>query len=329
MPQLRVLAMSRHQRILEIHRRLKAQQRLTAKPLAKHFECDERTIRRDLEHLRDDHQMPVEYDQKNYTWFYSKPVTDLPATLVSIEDRRALLVAQQAAELFAGTPWYARLKSAYARLMDALPTETETDFANVARHIRFEGTPIPPVEAAVWETICLSIEASETLRMTYKTGHSGEVKERDVDPYGLVVRNHEWSLIGWDHLRGAVRTFLLSRIQAIEDTDKKFRVKDGFTLDKYLRTAVDGQQSTGPLRRVKLRYTVEGSASGEGAPWTGNDKRSYDNQKRLIVEFETAAMYAVCGRVLASGGKVEVLEPKELRKEVKLAAEKVRLLNSS
>ena len=329
MPQSQAYPMSRHRRIMAIHRYLKDKKQGTAASLAKDLDCNERTIRRDMEYLRDVLKMPVEYNQQEYTWFYSKPVSDLPATLVSIEDRLALLVAQQAAELFVGTPWYDRLKSAYARLMESLPIELATDYDKVARHIRFEGTPMPPVEAGVWDTICNSIEASETLHMTYKTGHSGEVKERDVDPYGLVVRNYEWSLIGWDHLSGEVRTFLLSRIQKTDYTDKKFRVKGGFTLDEYFRTAVDGQQSTGALQRMKLRYTVQASAAGKDTPWTRNDRQSYDDQKRLIVEFETAALYAVCGRVLASGGNVEVLEPKTLRNDVRQAAENVRLINSS
>src|SRR5947208_3957623 len=43
----------------------------------------------------------------------------------------------------------------------------------------------------------------------------------------------------------------------VADTEKRFRVKDGFSLDTYLATAVDAHQSTGPLHHVVLRFNKE------------------------------------------------------------------------
>jgi predicted DNA-binding transcriptional regulator YafY len=312
--------MQQRKRILEIHRALQAGYFFyTAVKLAKRFGCNERTIRRDLEQMRAE-GLPVEYDYAGRKWFYSHAVGDLPATLVTSEDRDALLVAQQAIEQFAGTPWYDRLKSAFGRILQTLPDELATNYEKVAGRIRFEGNPIAPIGSAVWKTICTCIEDSTALRMVYKTGHSGQTRDREVDAYGLVVNNREWYLVGWDHYRKGVRTFFLPRIKSAKYTDKKFRVKDDFDLDRYLATAVDSHQSTGPIHHVKLRFTAEAAPAGEDFIWNRGQKTSKDQQGRLIVEFDTGALYAVQRQVLSWGGGVEVMEPEELRRNVVNAA---------
>jgi predicted DNA-binding transcriptional regulator YafY len=148
------------------------------------------------------------------------------------------------------------------------------------------------------------------------------VHQRKLDPYGIVVRHREWYVVGWDHLRKAVRTFLLPRIQEADDTEERFRVKDGFDLDHYLKTAVDGHQSTGPLHRVKLRFAKEAAALAEEFIWNGMQKVTKDRQGRgrVVMEFETAALYAVERKVLGWGGKVEVLEPPEIYEQVRMKA---------
>ena len=64
-----------------------------------------------MECLRQQYRMPVEFDPLEQTWHYTGATGEIAATLVTVEDRRALLVAMQAVEQFAGTPWYARLKA--------------------------------------------------------------------------------------------------------------------------------------------------------------------------------------------------------------------------
>jgi predicted DNA-binding transcriptional regulator YafY len=115
---------------------------------------------------------------------------------------------------------------------------------------------------------------------------------------------------GWDHYRRAVRMFFLPRIQKVSYTDKNFRTKDSFDLDRYLATAVDGHQSTGRVHRVKLRFAA--TALGEEYVWNATQRISRDKQGRVVVEFETGALYAVERQVLAWGGAVEVLKPNVL-----------------
>jgi predicted DNA-binding transcriptional regulator YafY len=313
----------REQRINEIHRRLRAGRQFNAQTLADEFEVNERTIRRDLCHMRDAKKLPIQFNPVVRTWYYSVRTVELPATIIHAEDRFALLVARQAAEQFLGTPWHGRLVSAYTRLLDTLHHELRTDYQSIAGKIRFEGTPQSPVEPAVWKVLYDSLELQETMSMAYLSGDGGGIRTRRFDPYGLIARNREWYVVGWDHYRQTIRTFYLPRIQSAEYTDKPFSVKGGFHLDSYLSSAVDGHQSNLKPQKIKLRFTIEASAAGRDFVWNRNQRASHDRQGRLVVEFTTGALFAVERHVLSWSGGVEVLSPRKLRAAVCAAAKAV------
>jgi predicted DNA-binding transcriptional regulator YafY len=310
------------QRALALDRWLRARRRITAKQAAADLGVDERTIRRDLKQvLGGEWNLPVRYDRSRREWYYDGEAAPLPATVVSESDRFALLLSLQSAEQYRGTPVYDRLRRVYRRLLDLMPPETRTSFESLAAKVRFEGPPTPVVPEGIWDRLFNALDDGTTLDLVYRTGRDGEVRRRRVDPYGLVVRHRDWFLVGWDHLRQAVRTFYVPRVRSAEDTEDRFRVRDGFDLDRYLSTAVDGHQSTGPVYRVKLRFAKEAAAVGEAYAWNATQTVTTDAEGRVVVEFDTGALYAVEREVLGWGGRVEVLEPQALRQQVEQAVE--------
>jgi len=248
---------------------------------------------------------------------------------VSAADRLALLLSLRSVEQFRGTPLYGQLKELYGRLLELLMPETRTSYQSLAAKIRFEGPPLSPISDNVWTTLLNSLEANETVSLTYRTGQSGKTRKRSVDPYGLVARHREWFLVGWDHYRRGVRTFFLPRIAAIEYTEKTFRLRGGFDLDQYLSTAIDSHQSTGPVHHVVLRFNKESANLGEEFVWNATQKISHDAEGRVIVELDTGALYAIERQVLGFGGKVEVILPDQLRSLIETRAESLLLSHRS
>ena len=285
-------------------------------------EVGAKTIQRDLAAMQGELDLPIVYDRKGQTFRYTHPVSlqRLDLAVVSSLDVVALLIGQQAVGQLRGTPWHDGLKGTFARLLGALPTEIVRRYQTLIEKVRVEGAEVRPVDPVVWETILIGLDDNTILDMTYTSGHDGTVRQRLVDPYGLVIVDRQWQLIAWDHLAQAVRTFLLQRIISITDTEKAFTVRDGFTLDKYLTDAIAGQQSTGTAVPVKLRFTKESTPAGEAQIWHSKEKRSHDAQGRLVVEFKTAALFKVEREVLAWGGMCEILEPRSVRQSVAVAA---------
>ena len=321
----------RQQRIFELDRRLRAGRPVVARSVAAELGVDEKTIRRDLtEVLRDQYRLPVAFDRRTRQWSYAGHAAPLPATLVSTADRLALLLSLQASEQFRGTPVHGALTALHARLLATLPPESATAYAALAARVRFEGPPVPPLATAVWQTVLSAVEAGTTVSFVYQTGRDGQVRRRSVDPYGLIVRHREWYLVGHDHFRGQVRTFYLPRMSEVADTDEPFKVRGGWSLDGYLSTAVDGQQATGPVYHVVVRFDAEVAHLGEEYVWNATQRVSpRDGQGRVVVEFDTGALYAVERQVLGWGGRVELLEPLAARDAISTAAAQVQLRHAS
>jgi len=183
-------------RILTLDRWLRAGRHLVAKDAAAELGVDERTIRRDLKQvMAREWKLPVQYDRSQRVWFYSGEAAALPGTIVSNTDRLALLLSLRSVEQYRGTHLYDQLKALYQRLLELLMPEAKTDYETLAKKIHFEGPPLAPISDQVWQTILNSLESAETVCMTYKSGHSGEIMKRNVDPYGLVARHREWFLV--------------------------------------------------------------------------------------------------------------------------------------
>jgi hypothetical protein len=105
----------------------------------------------------------------------------------------------------------------------------------------------------------------------------------------------------------------------VNDTGDAFKVKHNWSLDDYLATAIDGHQSTGPTHHVVLRFDADIANLGEESIWNKTQKISKDEQGRVIVEFDTAALYAVERQVLGWGGRVAALGPVDLCQLIKVS----------
>ncbi len=319
---------ARRRRMNEIDRLLRSHRKFNSQTLADHLGVTERTIRRDLDYLREEYQLAIAFDARERIWRYTdERISDLPGVTVTSQDRFALLLARQAADLFTGTPWHVPLKSVLTRIVSMLPSETRSDYERVAAKIRFAGSAVRATDPTVWRVITQSMEGLTSIRIDYRSGETGRTQQREVDPYALIVRNREWYLVAWDHLRSCVRTFFLPRIKAADDIDKRFKLKNRFNLDTYLRGSIDAHQSNAKASQVKLRFTCEASPAGEDFIWSDDQISTTDSQGRLLVEFSTRAIFAVERQVLSWGGGVEVLGPPVLRRAVSAATRRMRDLS--
>lgn len=71
------------------------------------------------------------------------------------------------------------------------------------------------------------------VRLRYRS-YDGETTERRVSPYGLAFRSGAWFLVGRCHLRDAIRTFAVERIEALEELDSRFEVPAGFDVRRHV-----------------------------------------------------------------------------------------------
>ena len=146
----------------------------------------------------------------------------------------------------------------------------------------------------------------------YQSTAKSDLTRRQVNPYALVHRTGWWYLVGYCHLRDALRTFRVDRIQNLEVLNNTFQSPDDFDIHAYLEDVFAEQ----PVIRAKLRFKSEGShiARSNISGW----ETLHENPNGSVDVTITAPDLPWLASVsLSFANLVTVLEPLELRDMVR------------
>jgi predicted DNA-binding transcriptional regulator YafY len=183
--------------------------------LADHLEVHERTVRRDLDFLRTSCQAPIACCRRRNGFYYTAPGYTLPIVRLTQGELVALFLAEAVLHQCRGTPYEADLRRAVEKLALALPDEVCLDPAEFTAALSVTPTVVTPQDVIVFASLTAAVASRERLELTYWTAERDEVTTRRVDPYQLNLRAGEWFLIGFCHLRQAVRMFAPQRVRGL------------------------------------------------------------------------------------------------------------------
>ncbi len=105
------------------------------------------------------------------------------------------------------------------------------------------------------------------VRISYQGASDASPITTKIHPYRLLWSRHSWYMIGRSTLHRAVRTFHVGRIQQIEILADKFKIPNGFRIDRYLKNAWHLIPEQGPDHAVKLRFSP--LVARMWRPWSG------------------------------------------------------------
>ena len=108
------------ERMHRIHQLLQNKQYPNCTKLAKEFEVAKRTMKRDIEFMKDQMCLPIGFDTGENGYFYTETVDHFPELPMSEADVFALYVASKAIEQYKGTPFQRLLETAFRRLTGRL-----------------------------------------------------------------------------------------------------------------------------------------------------------------------------------------------------------------
>jgi predicted DNA-binding transcriptional regulator YafY len=124
--------MTRHlERLLEIDNLLRSSTRHTAVSIAKAVERSERTVRKDIELLRDRYSAPILYTRSK-GFHYTDPDWRLSSICLTKGELFALTLGARMLEGYAGSTYKEELQSAIGRLAERLPKQTWVDLQQLA-----------------------------------------------------------------------------------------------------------------------------------------------------------------------------------------------------
>lgn len=140
-----------------------------------------------------------------------------------------------------------------------------------------------------------------------------------MEPYCLKVYKQRWYIIGRIQERDAIRNLSLDRIKSMKTTDNKFRLPKDFDADCHFYNSVGGWVPNDALPKKVVLRTYGGQDNFLRTLPLHHSQQELPSSDGKYTDFE----YTLCltpdltTEILSMGSNVEVLEPKELRDEVK------------
>ena len=262
--------------------------------LAERLEVSERTLRRDIERLRD-LGYPVHSARGVEGGYQLAQGGSMPPLVVDEDEAIAMVVALGGtASALSGGLGEASL-SALSKVVQVLPNRLRRR-AEALRSATVDApfSQAPEVDAGVLATVAQAIRDRERLRYDYtaRGGRSpGEQVRRHVEPVQLVTVGRRWYLLGYDLDRQDWRSFRLDRLRDPEGTRAVFRPRDipGGDAAEYVRSGLGSRETLhltvivdAPMRHVERRIgpwaRIVDDGEADGTPWVRLEIEANDPQ---------------------------------------------------
>lgn len=209
--------------------------------LADRLEVSPRTLRRDVERLRD-LGYPVDATRGVAGGYQLAAGASLPPLVVDDEEAVALAVGLRTAAQSGISGVADASVRALAKVVQVMPPRLKrrVDALRVAT-LAAELRPGPVVDAEALTVVAQACRDEERITFSY-VRRDGEASERSAEPHRLVSVGRRWYLVAYDLERHDWRSFRLDRITAPRATGARFRPRSLPAADaaEYVRDSLAG-----------------------------------------------------------------------------------------
>ncbi|GGG01442.1 helix-turn-helix transcriptional regulator [Paenibacillus abyssi] len=178
------------------------------------------------------------------------------------------------------------------------------------------GTPAYRQESPNYlQPIIQAILEQKTIDTVYHTQYRNETTNRKINPYYLVPRDQRFYLIGYCHLKQAIRTFRISRFQNVDITGHSYD-KGDFNIKQYLKNtwSIDrGDKNT----TFKVRFSSEVARYIKEEELFVHPRMKDQKDGSLIFEVTVNNEKEFINWILHYGPNAEILEPQSVRESLK------------
>lgn len=296
----------------------------SAAELAGELEVSWRTVMRDLDFLRDDECVPIEYDASRKGFFLSDSTWHLPPLTLSAQEVFAFSVGRKALEAFEGTPLDMGMRSVLNKITSSLQGNITIDIESLTDDMTILREDYVIQDRDTWERVAGFLNRREWMKIRYQR-FDGEIKKYQLAPYHLIFYHGNWYVLG---ARGAaaskkgidlreVATFAMSRMQRIEGTGNHFKTPRSFDPRKHIEASfgiVRGEQ----VFKVRILFSRKVATYIRERQWHPTQKITNRRDGSIVLSMETAGWKELIRWILSWQPDAKVLSPRRLKERVEL-----------
>lgn len=317
-------------RLIGIIMLLDSRKILKAKDMANILEASERTIYRDIDILCEA-GIPIISIQGPTGGFSFMEGYKLNTDSLHHRDIVNILISSLGVKADKDTETYQELKNAIIKLENSVPEEYREEIAKVKKKILYDSDPWlgEKVENNNVDTIKNAVFNLKKLKIAYKK-YDGEISERIIRPYGVVVKNSELYVSAFCEERKEVRIFKCNRIEVLEILKESFRMPEKFSLEEFWKSSkqqfirrIPSNTAFNKAYSVKIKFFEEKKDMFQGFEVLHHEK----HEGHYIYDINMICFQTACSVIFPLSDKIEIIEPQELKKYIIDKAKRIISLN--
>lgn len=211
-------------RLLRLLSLLQMRREWSGADLADRLQITTRTVRRDVEKLRD-LGYPVDATVGVGGGYRLGAGAEMPPLLLDDEEVVAVALALRAGATGAVTGIGDAANRALAKLRQVMPSRLRHRLEALQVDVVDHGPADSAVDAGLLATVASVCHAHERLRFDYRT-HDGALSRREVEPHRVVRSGLRWYLVAWDLSREDWRSFRVDRMEPKIPTGPRFTPRE-------------------------------------------------------------------------------------------------------
>lgn len=305
------MGMNKYDRMLHILNLLRSRKNMNAETLAVECNVTERSIYRDIISLSE-MNIPIYYDNG----YKLASENFLPPLNFTHDEYQLLKLALESSPLVLSEINKTTYKNLKAKIESCFSNNLRKEFRYLpdTTHIDIPISDDIDKSEEIYSILEKAITDSRKVKIKYESIKSGQT-ERIVDPYFIIFKGRAFYFVGLCHRHEQTRTFRLNRIKQIELLDDIFIRPDDIDPKKYFQ----GSWSVFSGEPVNVVVIFQGNAkkvieSSNHHQDEVIEKLSDDSIKYKVT---VNGLEEIQRWIIGFGGEAEVIEPDELRENLK------------
>jgi len=302
-------------RTLELDDLLRQGRRVTATTLAGRWETSTKTVQRFIDLYRNEFGAPVGWDARAGTYRYEDPSWHLPWLEMEGRDLFTVGVAMKVLQMYRGTPVARDMKAIFDRLSKLMPAEVRISPSSFVEKLYVRPQAQRPVEPKVWDAVATALREKVALAIDYQKP-DGTGRQREVEPFHLVLAGQDWFLLARDPEDGVVKTFYLARMRSAAVGTRRFAPPKGFRPEEHFGDTI-GLYVGKPRFRFTVRFDAEVAGWISEVAWHEKQKLTRREGGGVDLELPAGSLLEARRFVLSFGRHALAVAPEELVEDVR------------
>lgn len=286
---------------------------LSVYEIAKHEELNVKTIRRDINLLRDE-GLPIEEtlaDHGKKLWRITARVDQISFTY---HELLSLFLGRRLLEPFAGTPLFEGVHSLFQKLETQLFSESKTlqDNLTDSFHLTSIGASDYSGRSQLISTVLEAVQKRYELSVTYQKNNAPKPSEYQLHPYSLVYHRGSLYLIAFSVASQEMRHFKLDRILNVDCLSTRFEVPKSFDVRDYLEQSFGIFSPSGKTYAIRIQFAALAAGAVRESRWHRSQEIVEHRDGSIELKLKLGNLEEIKSWVMGFGAMAKVLAPKEL-----------------